>query len=293
MKLKTAYIKNILISLLFVIIAEGGLFSQVRNKRESTLPKFYIGVSAGPSMNQIVNKGILSIADLKTNKKISYSGSIELGYFFSGNIGISTGIGYNSFDSELSLTSYSNKFNATDSENEPYERRITGSDIKESQNISYLSLPLCINFQVPVGSRFGFYFNTGINLSIPMSKDYSSGGTFSFSGYYTAYNVLLQNLPDYGFPENSPVNTNGNLELKSLNIEALAGAGLQLFISKKSQFAIGAVYGRSLSTISNYPAADQFQIASDIDRINSMMGGSSKAIAESIGLRLTFRYYIR
>ena len=297
MKHKTRLIKYILISLLFMFFADVVTFSQEPDKSEPTPLKFYLGIAAGPSKNQIVNKGILSLSDLSSKNNYSFSGTFELGYFFSKSIGLSTGLGYNSFSTELSLNSYTNKFNSTDSENETYERRVSGSDIKELQKISFLNVPFCINFQMPkgsrYGSRYGLFLQAGVNLSIPMSDKYISSGTFTFTGYYPAYNVLLQNLPDYGFVNNSTVISNGNLELKPIIIDGLARAGFQLFISEKIQIALDITYFRSLSNISKYTSPDKFQLSSDINQINSMMGGSSNAIAQSFGLSLSFRYYLK
>jgi hypothetical protein len=193
----------------------------------------------------------------------------------------------------LSLNSYTNKFNTIDSENETYERRVSGSDIKEIQKISFLNVPLCINFQIPTDGKFAIFLQAGVNLSIPLTYKYNSSGIFTFTGYYPAYNVLLQNLPDYGFPSNSTIISNGKLELKPTVFDGLARAGFQLFISEKIQIALGVTYSRSLSNISKYTSPDKFQLSSDIDQINSMMGGSSKTITQSVGLNLSFRYYIK
>jgi hypothetical protein len=73
----------------------------------------------------------------------------------------------------------------------------------------------------------------------------------------------------------------------------LKGWQLRDFNIQLRGIAVAASYSRSLSTIVNYPSADQFQLSSDIDRINSMIGGCKNSIAESVGLRLAFRYYIK
>jgi hypothetical protein len=289
------YIKNILLSVLIMIVAETAIFSKEKADSLMKLPKIFIGVSAGPSMNKINSTGILSVADMTSLEKNTYSGSfeLELGYFFSRSVGISTGIGYNSYSVELLLNSYSNKFNTTDSEGEDYERRVSGSNIKELQNISFLSVPVCLSFRIPAGAAFGFFLKAGVNISFPQKHEYNGSGTFDFSGYYSAYNVLLNDLPAFGFPSNSAISTKGDLELKPYDVEGLAIAGFQYTIKRKFQIAVAASYSRSLSTIVNYPSADQFQLSSDIDRINSMIGGCKNSIAESVGLRLAFRYYIK
>jgi OmpA-OmpF porin, OOP family len=268
-------------------------YSQETAKVVTAHQKFFIGINGGPTVSQEINSTVTSISGLTSVDKNTFSGSFELGYFFSRSFGLSTGIEYCTFSSELSLNSYENKFNTTDSENETYERRVTGSDIKEIQNITFLKVPLCLNLQLFFGKRFGIYILAGANLVLPLNKEYAGSGTFSYVGYYPAYNVTFQNLPAYGFPANATVNTKGQLELKSTNFEGLAGAGFQCFVSKKIQITLGATYSRSLSTISGFTAQDKFQLSSDINSINSMMGGSSNVTAQSMGLRLGIRYYLK
>jgi hypothetical protein len=141
--------------------------------------------------------------------------------------------------------------------------------------------------------RFGFYLQGGINVSLPLTKKYNSAGIFSFEGYYPAYNATFKNLPGYGFSSNATINSEGTLELNTNIIEGQGAAGLQCFVSKKIQIVLGATYNRSLSGISKYLSPENFQLSSDINQINSMMGGSSTVIAEAMGLKLSFRYFLK
>jgi OmpA-OmpF porin, OOP family len=293
MKHKKEIKKYTLASVILLFTTYTLTFSQETGKSESTHPKFFIGINGGPSVSQEINSTVKSISGLTSVDKNTFSGSFELGYFFSRSFGLSTGIEYCTYGSELSLNSYENKFTTTDSENETYERQVSGKDIKEIQDITFLKVPLCLNLQLFFGKRFGIYIQAGANLVLPLSKDYTGSGIFSYVGYYPAYNVTFQNLPPYGFPSNAAVSTNGQIELKSTNFEGLAGAGFQCFVSKKIQITLGATYSRSLSTISGYTAQDKFQLSSDVNSINSMMAGSSNVTAQSMGLRLALRYYLK
>jgi hypothetical protein len=295
MKLPRKYINNILLFILILILVENELFSQVKTDSLKRQPRFFMGINSGVSMNKIINKGILTVSNMTPDNKIKYSGSfgLELGYLISRSIGISTGVGYNSYSAEFSLNAYTNKFSTIDSEDETYERQVSGSDLKELQNISLLSVPVCLNFRIPAGAASGFFLQAGVNFSIPVNRKYYSTGTFTFNGYYPAYNILFHDLPEYGFPSDAAISTRGNLELKPYDIEGLAIAGFEYTFRGKFQIAAGATYSRSLSTISNYSSAENFQLSSDVNRINSLMGGSKNSITESLGLRLSLRYYIK
>ena len=294
MKTRTKFIIYILITGL-LLFSDSLILAQETITTEIKPLKLYVGLSAGPSINKIKFDGISSISGMTSTYKNSISGSIDIGYMLSRNFGIISGLEYSSFNPELFLGTYSNKFNTIDSDipPEPYERRISGSDIHETQKITFMSLPLCLNIQIPLTKKFGIFIQAGANFSFPVSDEYSSRGTFSYSGYYPAYNVVLQNLPAYGFVNDAAVSFKGKLEIVSPVISGIGVAGFQCFITDKLQLALGANYSRSLTNISKSTSPETFQLSWDSNQISSMMGGSRKTETENLGLRLSVRYYFR
>jgi len=236
---------------------------------------------------------MLTVANLLSSSQNSFGGSLEVGYFFTKSFGVSSGIGFSSYKSRLNLDTYQNSFSTTDSENETYERQVSGSGIEEVQKIGFISLPVCFDLRLPLSKKMGFFLQTGINLSIPISKKYTSNGTFTYKGYYPAYNVLLENLPAYGFPSNYKSAVDGELDIKPINVNAIAATGFDFFLQKNIQIAVMATYSQSLSSISAYSSPDKFQLSSAINQINSLMGGSSKATVQSLGLNIRLRYFLK
>jgi hypothetical protein len=295
MKIYKSYIRHLLILLCLTICFQQKILPQgtdISNKRSTNL---YVGFSAGPSQTSISNTVIPPLSKLNSIKKNSFSGFLEIGYFFSDNIGLSTGVGFVSDKTQLTLDSYQSSYTTTDTDTPPesYERRVTGSNIKELQKVGFLSIPLCINLRLPISDKSGFFLQTGVNIAVPLTKSYGSSGIFSFEGYYPAYKVLLTNLPAYGFPSNKSIVSGGNLELKSIGFNFVASGGFDFFIQEKIQIAISACYEKSLSNISDYSLPDKFQLSTDGTNINSIMGGSSKTTVQSLGLKITLRYYLR
>ena len=286
--------KHFLITIVALLAFHSSVYSQGTDISGRKLPMFYFGLSAGPAQTYILNDAVLSVSELSSGKKISYYGDLSAGVLITNYFGLSAGIGYSSYSSQLSLDSYESSFNTTDSENETYERRITADNIMELQKISFLNVPVSLNFSLPFNNnKLGIFLQTAINLSFPANSTYTSSGTFTYKGYYPAYNVLLEDLPAYGFPGNINNQSGGKLELKSMTMQALATVGLEVFVNKKIQIAAGVCYNRSLSNISDYASPDKFQLSSDTDQINSLMGGSSKATVQSMGLKIIFRYYLK
>lgn len=285
--------KHFLITIAVLLAFHSSVYPQGTDISGRKLPMFYFGLCAGPAQTHILNDGVLSVSELSSGKKISYFGDLSAGVLITNYFGLSAGIGYSSYSSQLSLASYESSYSTTDSENETYDRRITGNNIMELQKISFLNVPVSLNFSLPFkNNKLGIFLHTAINLSFPSHITYTSDGTFTYKGYYPAYNVLLEDLPAYGFPSKMYTKSGGELELKSLIMQALATAGLEFFVNKKIQIAAGVCYNRSLSNISEYASPEKFQLSSGTDQINSLMGGSSKVTVQSLGLKIIFRYYL-
>jgi len=293
MKIKTPQIKYIIITFLLIMVPGSVICSQEIDTIPVYKPRTYMGINFGYGKTTIINKGIQSVSDLNTSGDNSFSVSFDFGYSFSRSFGLSTGLGFSSYSTKVSPDTYSNKFNTTDSENELYERRIEGSDIIELQDVSFLSLPLALNFTLPVGKKGGFFLQTGIYFSLPVIKNYSSSGTFTYTGFYPAYNVLLQDLPEYGFVSNAAVATDGTPDLKPITIQGGGGAGFKYLFGKSIEVLVGVNYIRSLSGFVNYPSPEEFQLSSDENQMNSIMGGCSKVATQSLGFNLSLRYYLK
>ena len=292
MKINIFFTKQVLLVIFLVVCFHLEIFSQGTTNTKIKKTGFFFGLGAGMAQTHIINEGNISLAGLQSKEMNAEAGSFEIGYYFTRHFGLSTGVDYSSYKTELNLDTYQNKFDAIDSENEPYEHRATGTAIKEVQNISFVSVPIYLNFRLPFSKSFGLFLQVGANVSVPISNSYSSSGIFTYKGYYSAYNVLLEDLPDFGFPSNHSTISSGELKLQQYNINANASAGFDIFILKKIQLVFAATYSKSLSDISAYDSQDKFQLSSNVDQMNSLMGGS-KVSLESMGVKFSLRYYFK
>ncbi len=292
MKLKMIIQGRILIIGLLLIYNQHNSNGQMVGSEKWKQPGFFFGVGVGLTNAQILNKATKSIPDLSVERRASILGSIEAGFFFSKHFGLVSGVSYYSYSSDLFIDSYQNQFNAVDRENESFDLQISGNDIKEIQDVDILSIPLCLNIRKPLNTKSGFFMQAGVNVMIPMNKTYKSSGTYTYKGYFPAYNVLLENLPDYGFPSDLKVNSNGELSLKPINYGVIASAGIDYLLQKRVQLTVYAIYDRSLSNITNYSLAEEFYLSTHAGEVNSIMSGSSKTSLQCLGLKVGVRYFI-
>lgn len=293
MRLIKTYSISFISCFILLLLFQTNLKSQSLNNKIPRQYHWFIGVSGGPAQTSISNNGTSVISEIVMTHKNSYCLSVDAGYFFSKYFGLTTGIGLSPYFTQLSLDSYSNSLDTIDSENESYERRISGKNIIETQKIYFLEIPVMLNFQYPFSKAIGFYLKSGINLAIPVSKKYSSSGTFTYSGYYPAYNVILNDIPYEGFKSNVKNDVRGELKVKTINPELVASGGFYFCTEKQYQVSIGFFYKKMLSDISAYPPVESFQLSTHENQLRSFMEGSEKTIASSMGIIVSLRYYIK
>jgi hypothetical protein len=268
-------------------------YSQGTDIRSVKQKHFYIGFSAGTGQSSLAATANSSLSNIVSKKGTSFAGTFEIGYSFNRIIGLSTGVGYTMYSTGLSLSSYTNSYDTTDSEGEKYTRQISGSNITETQKISFVNIPLALNLQIPFSKSFGLYIQSGINFSIPMQKSFNSTGTFSYSGKYDEYHVVISGVTYEGFMTNYTNSADGQMTLKSMYEELFASAGFQLTIHNSVQIALGGFYNKMLSDMSdNSLTTTSFHLSSGPGKMESLIQGTTKPSLSSMGVKITLRFYL-
>ena len=287
------YSKSYISCFILLLLFQANLQSQSLNDKLQRQYHWFIGVNGGLAQTNISSDETSVLSGVVMTRKNSYCLSVDVGYFFSKYFGLSTGIGLSPYITQLSLNPYSNSLYTIDSENESYERRISGNNINETQKIYFLEIPVILNFQCPFSKAIGFYLQGGINLAIHVGNNYSSSGTFSYSGYYPAYNVVLKDIPYEGFKSNVKNDVSGELMVKTLNPELVASGGFYFHNQKHFQISAGFFYKSMFSDISDYTPVESFQLSTHENQLRSLMEGSEKTTASSMGIIISLRYYIK
>jgi hypothetical protein len=266
-------------------------YSQGTDIRSGKQKHFFFGFTVSPATSNTLLSGSQAISGVVSEKKTSIFGGLEIGYFFSRIFGLSTGFRYSTLSNNFSLGSYSDSYKTMDSDLPPeqYERRIKGSNILEKPNISFLSVPLALNLHIPFSKSFGLYIQPGIYYSIPMQKNFTSRGTFSYSGYYSAYNVLIENVTYEGFQSNVDNRVTGSLKLKSSYLQLFTSAGFQINAGSTLQILLGGFYDKMLSDISGNPTGSSSSLSTGPGQMKSLLQVSTQTKASNMGLQLTLR----
>lgn len=294
MKTYKRYFRIISLAILFSILLSAGLWSQGTDSRSKYARegKIYAGLMITPQTTSIRNNDIGISGNVTQKGGMALNIALEGGYFFTKNVGLSIGAGMGSYSTELSMDSCSIKFQDTDSDLESYEMRINGKQIAETQSLSFLNIPVCVIIKIPAGEKLWFHVRAGMSFDIPVVKKYEGNGTFSYSGYYSAYPVLLQDIPNY-FPSNVATSSTGTLAVKSLSQSLAASAGMTFNVTGSLGITLGASFSKSLGNISAYTSGAENLLTSEPNEMTTIMGSTSGAGVQAIGVSVGVRYYLR
>jgi hypothetical protein len=302
MEKRIQHIRFCIFVIILLLLAGTEIFSQgidLYGRRES---KTFIGISILPGQssieNNISNNTYFAVYNLRSSKRNSISLSLDAGYRFSKYFEFVSGIGFSSWSSGLLIDSCKNYYDAVDDDGDPYERRITGKNVNEIQKISFLNIPLAARLILPINERIGIFLQTGINFSIPVSKTFTDKGTFSYTGFYKDYNLLLYDITNgnsvfSGFLSNQSVDKGGSLKTKTFTPEFISSAGIQVTLNDKVRLSLGAFYNKLLTNMSGYKTASPFKFSDSKSEINSLMGTSSNTTAQALGIKISFAYFIK
>lgn len=213
--------------------------------------------------------GILGLSTLKLNTAFKPMGGVSVGYnyFFSDVTGISTGLGWSQYRWYLSMDEFSDRYMTHDGE-DPFELRSSFTEYSENHTASFLVIPLAIRFQYPMFSDENLtYFSIGAKAGIPLKSTYNvSGTTFTTSGYYPAYDILLESPHNHGLGTFTTGKQTTGHSLKTMWALS-AEAGMKWDIAAQFSLYAGICIDYSLNSI-NKEKGKQFLVYNQYDPTN-------------------------
>jgi len=112
-------------------------------------------------------------AKLSTNSGTSLNLGVEVDYYFSDNLGIGTGLQYQSISGGFELNDFnaqyaSNHYNTA--ENRSYERILTMTGITEEYTMTNIGVPLLLKFRTHPEKKIGIFAHAGIQYNLSSSS---------------------------------------------------------------------------------------------------------------------------
>jgi hypothetical protein len=258
-------------------------------------PSKALYLNLSPSYSRIYNKSIYN-DELWQQKDGGIGYGFEFGYFmkFKKFIGFGIGLGFSSYQTTIGLNSYKDSIpHELDIDEEDYTKIIGVSDLVQKTQLSYIDLPVYLEFGNPNTYKINFYGRIGVKFSYPVFYKFESDGNITTQGIYPQYFVLLYDIKELDFFNNQTIKAAGETKLNPLNISAILSIGMTIPASDRLIFKIGANINYGLMEIS----ADKFSKDDDTkytgNSNNLLMEPGSNTITQSVGLEIGIIYILQ
>ncbi|OQX77426.1 MAG: hypothetical protein B6D61_07190 [Bacteroidetes bacterium 4484_249] len=278
--------KNPFTSELFGFLPKGG-------SSTVSYPSQGLYLNVIPSFAGIKNKDIAD--DENWTVKNGMGLSIEAGYFtkFKPLIGLGFGFSYSSYSTEISADPQNINYPDEDFDNDSFTMNVETSGISEKLKISYLDIPVFVEFGNPNIDKIGFYGRIGVKISFPLSQTFTPSGLASYEGYYQQFHVTLYDIPELGFYDNKSFYDNTETGLNSINVSALLSGGVTFPLSNYLILRAGANANFGLMEISGQKADDYDNSKYDGNYSKLLENPNAKTTTQSFGLELGIIYNLR
>ena len=290
--------KKIFLIILLAFVATWSLAQTKKKAKPDNIcePSTYIYASLGGGMHNLC----YDLGDFG-DKGIGLGGMFTGGitHFFTDNFGASVGIMLNYTHTSAKLTGIESIENAIDEESKPYTHRTYFNDLKESQNIFSLGIPVGGYYQHEIGKKFKVTGGVGVLVSFALSGNYKTkSGDLETRGFYPEYNLELKEMPQHH--EYTAQDFNGYFELKP-SISPYLQVGAAYCLTKEWSVTAGFYFAYGVNSVAKAQksyvynpdcmSADAYQnptyngvcSSSTVDKMNTFSTGVMVGVAYNIG----------
>lgn len=179
-------------------------------------------------------------------------------YNFTDNIGVRSGIEFNTFSAGYSLAGTFKNDDTFQDINYASYYKIVEADYDSIVKINYLTIPALVSYTSGKPGKTGFYGEGGVKISIPLNATYNETGNYKTKGEYPAYPeaIRILELPELGFYSKENINQTGDIDMRGVNMALYFSAGVNIPVGYYSNVNIGPEITIGLtdimSNINNY-----------------------------------------
>jgi len=275
---------------------EGGFLSGLS---AVNLPRKSYFINAHFGASDLSNK---SISDENWDIKKGFGYQIEFGYYkkIKPLIAIGVGLGVSSYANEISIGQIDQTITGLEEDStiispaDMFDERIEYLSIVENTRVTYLDVPVFIEFGNPNIDKIGYYIKLGLKLSTPIADNFSGNGNYTVRGYYPDYQVELVDIPELGFVLNDPMfNNTPKYDLNSINLSGMVSGGITFPLSNSWILKAGAQYVYGFSDISKESDLTAKDRQVNVNHIleNNDSGTFTRSFGVEIGLQYVIDLY--
>lgn len=175
--------------------------------------QFYAGIQSGIGNIQSDVKGVTAAHEI--------GGALKVGYIYSltDHIGIGSGVEFAQFKQRVFLEQPSATLTnfEVDATGSAFSYSVTTSNYKESQTLQAIQIPLFLQYKKNINKGIDFNFRAGVKYFLPIKyKIETSAETAKGIAYYPDVNLYIDNLPEYGFGNQTNYTATGEYNTKGI-----------------------------------------------------------------------------
>lgn len=249
-----------------------------------------IGFQLNPGMTWLQSRAPEGLSGFSKEGNFPINFGLSGHYYLNKKIAFYTGIQMYAYSFHYTGKEYNVRFQTFDSENKPYQRIVSGTDITEKTSLQTLNLPLCVMYEYALNRNIQLFGLAGPVLSFPVQKKIKASGTFTYKGYYEDGNYTLENIPVYGFNSNVPVAVDENLKTHFVFVSGTVSAGAAFVVNRYLKFFVSASYIRTLTSPVKRES-DQYYISNELGSFHTILE-NSKSSLNTISIGVGFQKVI-
>ncbi len=181
-------------------------------------------------------------------------------------LALGVGLGLSYYNKSADFESYSEQINnLTDVDGNRYNANLTYQNVKEQLSLLYLDIPLYLEIGKPSKTKVKAWGKIGLKGSVLLTNSFTGEGTYTSTGYYPDWNIILHNVPVLGFQTNAPCYENPEYNLNAFVLWSSVSAGITIPLSNPDKdilrdviLRLGIKWDYSLIPISKSTENTQF-----------------------------------
>jgi hypothetical protein len=225
------------------------LQSYTNHITNTRLKGFHIRLNVEPSGSRLLSQTFTDNNLWIQTPEISYNYGVNFSWYFNRHFGVSLGASKVQYMSRFGLKSFSGQSSTQmiDKDDDIYYPVVEITDLTELNTLDYLELPILLNFRTG-GNKVVLYLDLGLAYGLSLNSSYSIEGVVKRMGNYPEYDVVFEDIPEYGF-ETVILDGNEKWSTNKRNLTGIGKLGLSIPLTYSSHLRIGGSVSYGLDDI--------------------------------------------
>jgi hypothetical protein len=175
--------------------------------------QLYVGVQSGIANIQSDVKGVTASNMM--------GGALKVGYIYAltDRIGIGSGVEFAQYRQKVFLNQGSTTLTnfEVDKTGSAFVYNVTTGNYRENQTLQAIQIPFFLQYKKNINKGVDFNFRAGVKYFLPVNYEIeTSASSVKGIAYYPDVNLYIDNLPEYGFGNQTNYSTSGDYKTKGI-----------------------------------------------------------------------------